>query len=398
MTPGLKLTLIGLFTTISLAVSALVSTTAQAATGYGRYSVVGTGSSGLNERSAPSTSAGSLGKLPNGTTIYIACQTAGGAYSTGGSPASDSIWDQLTSGAYVADYWVSTPAVGTFSSSIPRCGATSPTPTPTPTPAASYTKLQNAASARCLDADMATIGATGTKVQLWDCWGGTNQNWSIGADGTIRNQASGRCLDADMNTIGANGTIVHLWDCNGQANQRWTTAPDGTIRNQASGRCLDADMGTIPANGTKMQLWDCNGGHNQSWNRFAPNSPTPYLCYSYHTGWPRVDFSFGLTATICYNGSAVYPGRGTWVTPSCVAASPGYCSTGLQDYTGGGVEGTIAVNSSYEVAVPAIPLVGVADPLSIWAEYSTLSWIKVTKNGQATGSSDPGPPTYVVGL
>jgi len=88
---------------------------------YGPYSVIGTGSNGLNERATPSTSGTLVGHLANGTTIYLACQIAGAAYSTGGTPATDSIWDKLTNGAYVADYWVSTPYVGTFSPGIPRC-------------------------------------------------------------------------------------------------------------------------------------------------------------------------------------------------------------------------------------------------------------------------------------
>jgi hypothetical protein len=66
-----------------------------------------------------------MGTLPNGTQVYIACQTSGNPYATGGTPASDSIWDGLTSGTFVADYWLSTPAVGTFTAGIPQCGTTS---------------------------------------------------------------------------------------------------------------------------------------------------------------------------------------------------------------------------------------------------------------------------------
>jgi surface antigen len=91
------------------------------AAAFGPYKVLAT--AGLNERTAPSTSAGLAGRLAYGTTVYVACQVQGAVYSTGGSPASDSIWDQLSTGPYVADYWLSTPAVGTFSPGIPRCGA-----------------------------------------------------------------------------------------------------------------------------------------------------------------------------------------------------------------------------------------------------------------------------------
>lgn len=103
---------------------ALTATGAGAATGYGPYRVLASG--GLHERTAPSSAAAVVGTLADGTQIYLACQVQGSSYSTGGSPTSDDIWDELTSGPYVADYWVSTPAVGTFSPGIPRCGSTPP--------------------------------------------------------------------------------------------------------------------------------------------------------------------------------------------------------------------------------------------------------------------------------
>nr|WP_246247668.1 RICIN domain-containing protein [Cellulomonas septica] len=50
----------------------------------------------------------------------------------------------------------------------------------------------------------------GTRVQLWDCNGGTNQQWTSQADGTIRGVRSGLCLDVDRN-LTANNTAVLLW-------------------------------------------------------------------------------------------------------------------------------------------------------------------------------------------
>ena len=124
---------------------------------------------------------------------------------------------------------------------------------------------------RCLDADLGTIGANGTKVGLWDCWGGQNQKWQLNTDGTIVNLQSHRCLDADLGTIGANGGKVQLWDCWGGQNPHqkwaWLVAGDHSggvggvyLWNLQSNTCLDADLGTIGANGTKVQLWEC-------WNR-----------------------------------------------------------------------------------------------------------------------------------
>jgi Ricin-type beta-trefoil lectin domain-like len=186
---------------------------------------------------------------------------------------------------------------------------------PPPTPR----EIRSTASPnRCLDADTATIGGNGTKVQLWDCWGGQNQQWLINRHGTIVNAQSRRRLDADLGTIGANGTKVQLWDCLGGKNQNWffnisqigegfppaeisnlqgfptntldadlaTIGINGTkvqlwqswngpnqqwtdsnvfITIDQGGRCLDADLGTIGGNGTKVQLWDCLGGLNQKW-------------------------------------------------------------------------------------------------------------------------------------
>jgi predicted RNA-binding protein len=135
---------------------------------------------------------------------------------------------------------------------------------------------------RCLDADLNTIGGNGTKAQLWDCLGSgqLNQYWwfettSVPDAYRIRSRYNfAKCLDADLNTIGGNGTKVQLWDClgDGQTNQLWSFTPTkfGGVSHLVSrynGRCLDADLNTIGGNGTKVQLWDCLGDDwkNQDW-------------------------------------------------------------------------------------------------------------------------------------
>jgi Ricin-type beta-trefoil lectin domain len=210
--------------------------------------------------------------------------------------------------------------------------------------------IVNKQSGRCLDADLGTIGANGTKMQLWDCWGGNNQKWNampaknpdqtVSADGTMRNIQIGRCLDADLGTIGTNGTKVQLWDCwngpnqtwyspmefgyaivvlqsgrcldadlgtivnNGtivqlwdclsgeNQNQAWTVLPTGRLVNLRSHRCLDADLGTIGANGTKVQLWDC-------WNT-PNNTPTPNQVWS----WPGFDPGGGVPGSAITNAQS----------------------------------------------------------------------------------------------
>lgn len=80
------------------------------------YAVYGTGTDGLFERTGPGSSYSEVGVLPNGTAIQIACQTRSSS-SVNGSP----IWDLLTTGYFVADYYVNTPVVGNFSPGLAQC-------------------------------------------------------------------------------------------------------------------------------------------------------------------------------------------------------------------------------------------------------------------------------------
>ena len=96
---------------------------ASATTGYGPYLTVASPS--LNERSAPSTTAAILGSLPYHSTIYVACQTSGSLV------GASTVWDKLTNGAYIADYWTNTPGWNTWTTSIPRCGSVPTPPTAT---------------------------------------------------------------------------------------------------------------------------------------------------------------------------------------------------------------------------------------------------------------------------
>lgn len=273
---------------------------AQAAT----YHVVGTGGT-LHIRTAPSLGASTVASLRDGTSIDIVCQTRGDAV------VGSTMWDKIDQpvAGYVADWYTTTPAVNNPSPGLPGCGSQAPT-APPPPPSPQSKELRNRASVRCLDADRATLGANGTKVMLWDCWGGSNQNWSIASDGTIHNQASGRCLDADAGTINHNGTLVQLRDCNGRPNQRWTIDANGTIRNQASGRTLDANGGTINTNGTKVQLWDYNHGRNQAWYNASalslPKYSTKHYCPSLFSD-SGISFAPCITVSDVSDGTSAAP-------------------------------------------------------------------------------------------
>ncbi|MEU6549518.1 family 16 glycosylhydrolase [Streptomyces sp. NPDC046915] len=113
---------------------------------------------------------------------------------------------------------------------------------------------------KCVDVAGAN-SANGTPVQLYDCNGTAAQQWTVGADGTIR--ALGKCLDVTGGGT-ADGTTVQLYDCNGSAAQKWAVSSANDIVNPQANKCLDV-TGNNSANGTRLQIWTCSGGANQKW-------------------------------------------------------------------------------------------------------------------------------------
>ena len=72
-------------------------------------------SGGLNERTGPGASYPVAGTLPGGSLAWLTCQQAGTAV------GSTRIWDKLTDGRWVTDYYVATPSNTTYSKPAPRC-------------------------------------------------------------------------------------------------------------------------------------------------------------------------------------------------------------------------------------------------------------------------------------
>jgi len=70
----------------------------------------------VRQRSGPGTGYRSLGILPAGQRIMIVCQVRSASVVRG-----TAIWDRLTDGSYVTDYYTTTPAFNRFSSGISRC-------------------------------------------------------------------------------------------------------------------------------------------------------------------------------------------------------------------------------------------------------------------------------------
>jgi hypothetical protein len=132
------------------------------------------------------------------------------------------------------------------------------------TPTSDTFALRGQASNRCLDIAGASQ-ANGALAQIWDCHGGTNQQFTLTAAGELRVYGGAKCLDVYGRGT-ANGTAVEIWDCNGQTNQQFRLNSDGTVTAVGANKCLDVS-GNATANGTKVQIWDCLGAANQKWTR-----------------------------------------------------------------------------------------------------------------------------------
>lgn len=70
----------------------------------------------VNERTGPGFGFAVVSTLPGNTGIRVVCQLRSTSAVSGSA-----IWDRLTDGRYVTDFYVSTPMYGTFSPGLARC-------------------------------------------------------------------------------------------------------------------------------------------------------------------------------------------------------------------------------------------------------------------------------------
>jgi hypothetical protein len=76
--------------------------------------------------------------------------------------------------------------------------------------------------------------------------------------------ASNKCVDNPQG--GLDGTRLQMWDCTGATNQQWQITPDAQsgvyiIKNASNGRCIDVPAGST-SSGTQMQIYSCTSGNN----------------------------------------------------------------------------------------------------------------------------------------
>ncbi|MBV2156475.1 ricin-type beta-trefoil lectin domain protein [Kitasatospora sp. SUK 42] len=102
----------------------------------------------------------------------------------------------------------------------------------------------------------------GGMVAIYSCYGGPNQQFTFGTDGTIRHQ--GLCLSTTETDL-RDGVKVSLDTCDGRVGQSWVRNTDGTIRTAQSGYCLELP-GWADKPGTQFGIWSCTGNPNQAWS------------------------------------------------------------------------------------------------------------------------------------
>lgn len=133
--------------------------------------------------------------------------------------------------------------------------------------------LVSAASARCLDV-AGNVQTAGTGIQIWDCNGQANQQWTVTDAGELRVFGGSMCLDAGQS---AAGTKLQIQACTGAAKQKFTLRSDGSIYGAQSGLCADVNAAAT-ANGTTIQLWGCHGQANQRWTVSGGSNPPGGTC------------------------------------------------------------------------------------------------------------------------
>jgi uncharacterized protein YraI len=74
-----------------------------------------TSTTALNARTGPATSYPVVRSYSPGSSLSVVCQTSGQKVGT------SSVWNRLTTGAWVSDYYVSTPSNTGFTTALPRC-------------------------------------------------------------------------------------------------------------------------------------------------------------------------------------------------------------------------------------------------------------------------------------
>ncbi|MFG2462143.1 non-reducing end alpha-L-arabinofuranosidase family hydrolase [Streptomyces sp. NPDC048523] len=256
-----------------------------------------------------------------------------------------------------------------------------------PAQAATTSAVRGVDSGKCLDVS-GFSQTDGANVQIWDCHGGINQQWTL-TDSAQLTVYGNKCLDARNGGTTA-GTPVQIWTCTGTENQQWRVNPDGTIVGVRSGLCLEAS-GWGKANGTEVRLWSCTGGANQKWTGLsgASNACALPSTYRWTSTGPLAEPANGQVAlkdfaTTTYNGKHL-----VYATTS---DGDKWHSTGFSPFTNWSDMGAATQNKTNRDAVA--PELFYLSTKNIWVlVYQWPSFVYSTSSDPTNpnGWSDPQP-------
>ncbi len=155
---------------------------------------------------------------------------------------------------------------------------------------------------KCLDVPNHATAA-GTRVEIWTCNGGTNQQWRVNSDGTVVGVESGLCLEA-TGAGTANGTAVApRGRCNGGTNQQWTGLSGATRRPTADQLATMRVLSSVDvpldvdgcAGDAEERVGLAQGLHQRRLQRQAPGLRVERVGIGRTARWPSVPSRTGPT-------------------------------------------------------------------------------------------------------
>jgi hypothetical protein len=131
------------------------------------------------------------------------------------------------------------------------------------------------ATTKCMDVNGSGTG-NGTRIDLRDCNGGSNQRFVYTAEGQLRpRHVNTQCVDISGGTAG-NLVNMHLWDCDGGASEKWPILDDGRFHSMSNNLqfCMSMQNGSS-ANGTRFVTNGC--GQSQHPQFFRLNAVSDWV-------------------------------------------------------------------------------------------------------------------------
>jgi hypothetical protein len=117
---------------------------------------------------------------------------------------------------------------------------------------------------KCLEVQVPS--GNGQRANMWDCWGGWNQQWRWEGNQLI-NRSTGKCLEI-LNVDPGDGAYVGQWDCWNGPNQRWARGSQiwggYELVSFLNGKCLEI-RDSYPYNGAYVGMWQCWRGSATAW-------------------------------------------------------------------------------------------------------------------------------------